>query len=418
MTGNTATSHGRSRGLALAVLCASTLMIILDGTIVTVALPSIQRDLRFSPPDLTWVMSAYMIAFGGLLLLAGRAGDLFGHKRVFLAGLAVFTAASLACGLSASAGLLIAARFVQGIGGALVSAVSLGMIVRLYPGRRERAKAIGAFSFVGAAGASAGLVIGGVLTEATSWHWIFFVNVPIGAAAAAAAAALLTGDRAPARAAGADALGAVLATAGLMTGIDAIVETARYGWVSAHTLGFAAAAAGLLTGFAVRQAKAAAPLLPLRIFAARNVTGANLAQVLVIAAAFGFQVLVTLYLRRVLGYGPAAAGLGLLPTAALIGAVSLGFSARLATRFGERPVLLTGLTLIAAALALLTQVPVHGSYALRSACRARHKATQESPPACSTPRSRRAPRSGWRCCPRLPPHVPVTSNPSRTSRRR
>ncbi len=352
----------RSRGLALALLCAATLMIILDGTIVTVALPSIQRDLRFSPADLTWVMNAYMIAFGSLLLLAGRLGDLIGRKRMFLSGLAVFTLASLACGLSAGPQMLIAARFVQGAGGAMVSAVSLGMIVTLYSEPRERAKAIGSYSFVGAAGASIGLVLGGVLTEAVNWHWIFFVNVPIGVLVGTPALSLLERDRGIGLRAGADGLGAFLVTAGLMLGVYAIVETTRYGWGSAHTLGFAAAAAGLVGAFILRQARAAAPLLPLRVFSSRNVSGANLAQVLVIAAAFGFQILITLYMQRVLGYGAAAAGLALFPAAALIGTVSLGLSARLGARFGERAILLTGLMLIVLGLVLLTRTPVHGAY--------------------------------------------------------
>ena len=350
------------RQLALWLLCAASLMIILDGTIVTVALPSIQRDLGVSAANLSWVMNGYLIAFGSLLLLAGRLGDLAGRKRMFLSGLAVFTAASLLCGLSTGPAMLIAARFAQGIGGAMVAAVSLGMIVTLFPEPREQAKAIGAFSFVGAAGASIGLVLGGVLTETIGWHWIFFVNVPIGVLASLSAARVLAADRGTGLRGGADWLGALAVTAGLMLGVYAIVGTARYGWNSAHTLLAAAAAVALLVAFVIRQAKARTPLLPLRIFSARNVTGANLAQLLVIAAAFGFQVTITLYMQRVLGYGAAASGLGLLPTAAVIGTVSLGFSARIAARFGQRAMLSAGLVLIAAALAILTQVPVHASY--------------------------------------------------------
>jgi MFS family permease len=322
----------RSRGLALTVLCAATLMIILDGTIVTVALPAIQHDLGFAPASLSWVMNAYLIPFGGLLLLAGRLGDLAGRKRVFLAGLALFTAASLACGLSASPALLVGSRFVQGAGAALVSSVSLGMIATLYPEPPGRARAIAAYSFVGAAGASIGLILGGVLTQTLSWHWIFFVNLPIGVAAGLPALRLLPADRGAGRSGGTDGLGAVLVTAGLMLAVYAIVQTDRYGATSPHTLGAGGAALALLAGFVLREATAAAPLLPLRIFAFRGVSGANLAQAPVIAAAFGFQVLITLYMQRVLGYGPAAAGLGLVPTAVLIGAVSLGLSARLGGR--------------------------------------------------------------------------------------
>ena len=356
-----------SRGLALAVLCAATLMVILDGTIVTVALPSIQRDLHFSAPSLTWVMNAYMLAFGGLLLLAGRLGDLIGRRRMFLSGLVVFTAASLACGLAAGPQFLVAARLVQGAGAAMVSAVSLGMIVGLYTEQRDRVRALAAFSFVGAAGASIGLVLGGVLTQAISWHWIFFVNLPIGAAAIACGLRLLPADRATGAglAEGADALGAALVTAGLMAGSYALVGTAQDGWGSARTLGFAATAVVLLGAFVVRQATAARPLLRLTVFRSRAVSGANLAQALVIAAAFGFQVLIALYLQRVLGYTPAEAGLGILPAALVIGAVSLGLAARLAARFGERAVLLAGLALVVAALVLLTQVPVTGGYGAR-----------------------------------------------------
>jgi EmrB/QacA subfamily drug resistance transporter len=356
-----AIGSGRRR-LALALLCGASLMIILDGTIVTVALPSIQRDLGFSVTGLSWVMNAYLVAFGSLLLLAGRLGDLSGRKRMFLSGLAVFTTASLLCGLSAGPAMLIATRFMQGIGGAMVSAVSLGMIVTLFPEPREQAKAIGAFSFVGAAGASIGLVLGGVLTQAVGWHWIFFVNVPIGVLVFLLAFRVLAADRGPGLRAGADWLGAALATAGLMLGVYAIAGTSQYGWGSARTLAPAALAVLLLATFVARQATARVPLLPLRIFSVRNVAGANLAQLLVIAAAFGFQVIITLYMQRVLGDSAAASGLGLLPAAAVIGIVSLGFSARIAARIGQRAMLLAGLLLVAAALTMLARVPAHGSY--------------------------------------------------------
>jgi EmrB/QacA subfamily drug resistance transporter len=350
------------RRLALWLLCAASLMIILDGTIVTVALPSIQRGLGFSAGSLSWVLNVYLIAFGSLLLLAGRLGDLIGRKRMFLSGLAVFTMASLLCGLSTGPAMLIAARFAQGIGGAMASAVSLGMIVTLFPEPREQATAIGAFSFVGAAGASIGLVLGGVLTQAVGWQVIFFVNVPIGILAVLLAARMLEADGGTGLAGGADWLGAVLVTAGLMAGVYAIAGATQYGWGSARALVAGALAVTLLAAFVIRQATARTPLLPLRIFSARNVTGANLAQLLVIAGAFGFQVTITLYMQRVLGYGPAASGLGLLPVAAVIGTVSLGLSGRIAARFGPRAMLLAGLVLIAAALTLLAAVPAHGSY--------------------------------------------------------
>jgi EmrB/QacA subfamily drug resistance transporter len=338
------------------------LMIILDGSIVTVALPAIQRDLELSPASLTWIVNSYLIAFGGLLLLAGRLGDLLGRKRMFVAGLAVFTVASLLCGISTSQDMLIAMRFVQGAGGAMASAVSLGMIVTNFPEPRERATAIGAFSFVGAAGASIGSVLGGILTQAVSWHWIFFINLPIGAAAALLAVRVLEPDEGLGLRAGADALGAVLVTAGLMLGVYTIVETSRYGWTSARTLGLAAITVVLLAGFVVRQATAAAPLLPLRTFRSRNVSGANVVQVLMVSALFGFQILIALYLQNVSGYGAAETGLAMLPAAVTIAVVSLGFSARLIGRFGERRVLLAGIALLVPALGLLIRLPAHAGY--------------------------------------------------------
>jgi EmrB/QacA subfamily drug resistance transporter len=351
-----------SRTAALAVLCAGMLMIILDGNIVTVALPAIQADLRLSPSGLTWVLNAYLVAFGGLLLLAGRLGDLIGRRRMFVAGLAVFTAASLLCGLATGQNMLVAMRFLQGAGGAMASAVSLGMIVTHFPGPAGRARAIGAFSFVGAAGASIGSVLGGVLTEAVSWHWIFFVNLPIGTAAALLAVRVLDRDEGLGLRAGADTLGAVLVTGGLMLGVYTIVQTDRFGWTSARTLGCAALALGLLAGFAVRQATAGAPLLPLRVFRSRDVTGANLVQVLMVSALFGFQILIALYLENVRGYGAAKTGLAMLPAAATIAVVSLGLSARLIGRFGERRVLLAGLALLVAAIGLLTRLPADAVY--------------------------------------------------------
>jgi EmrB/QacA subfamily drug resistance transporter len=348
--------------LALVVLCTGSLMIILDQTIVTVALSAIQRDLGFGQSDLAWVVNAYVIPFGGLLLLAGRLGDLVGRKRVLVAGLVLFTAASAVCGLATSAPALVAARFVQGIGGAVTSAVILGMIVAMFPAPRDRARAIGVYSFVGSAGASLGFFAGGLLTQGISWHWIFFVNVPIGVVTAVLAGRLFPPERGTGLRAGADSAGGVLVTAGLMVGVYAIVEAARYGWGSAHTLGFGALAVLMLAGFVLRQATARRPLLPLRVLRSRNVAGGNLAQALMVAAAIGFQFLISLYLQRVLGYGPIEAGVAVVPTALVIGIVSLGFSARLNTRFGARPVLVVGLVLIAAALALLTRLPVGGGY--------------------------------------------------------
>ncbi|WP_269453206.1 MFS transporter [Yinghuangia sp. ASG 101] len=352
------------RSYALTLLCAGMLMVILDGTIVTVALPAIGDDLGFSSADLAWVMNIYMIAFGGLLLLAGRLGDIFGRKRMFLAGIAVFTAASLLCGVAASPEMLLVARFVQGAGGAKASAVSLGMIVTLYPEPAEQGKAIGAFSFIGAAGASLGLVLGGVLTEAASWHWIFLVNLPIGAVTLLLATRVLAADTPTGPRGKADVVGAALVTAGLMLLVYAVVKAESYGWGAAKTWALVAGAFALLAGFAVRQARAATPLLPLRTFRSRKVTGANLIQILTIAAMFGFQVLVVLYMQHVLGYGSAKSGWAMLPTAAAIGAVSLGVSARLIARFGPRNVLVAGLLALTAGMLYLVRVPVDGSYAV------------------------------------------------------
>jgi EmrB/QacA subfamily drug resistance transporter len=352
----------RSRWLALVVLCAGMLMIILDATIVNVALPSIQDDLGFSQSSLAWVVNVYLIAFGGVLLLAGRLGDLLGRRRIFLVGLTIFTAASLLCGVSSSQEMLIGSRFLQGLGGALTSSVILGMIVTMFPEPRERAKAIGVYSFVASAGASIGLLAGGVLTEGINWHWIFIVNVPIGIATGALSLRLLAPERGLGLGHGADVLGALLVTGALMLGVYTIVEAADYGWGSLHTIGLGAVALALLAGFVLRQARAGNPLLPLRVFRSRNVSGANVIQLLMVAGLFGMFFLGSLYMERVLGYGAIDIGLAFLPVSLGIGILSLGFSARLGMRFGQRPVLLVGLVGIAAGLLLFSAVPVDGDY--------------------------------------------------------
>ncbi|MFE5511821.1 MFS transporter [Streptomyces sp. NPDC056529] len=359
----TPTPAAPSRRLALGVLAAGLLMTILDGSIVTVAMPAIQSDLGFTPAGLSWVVNAYLIAFGALLLLAGRLGDLIGRRKTFLAGTALFTAASLLAGAADSPGVLVAARFLQGAGSAMASAVGLGILVTLFTEERERARAIAVFSFTGAAGASLGQVLGGVLTDALAWNWIFLINLPIGVATLLTALRALPADRGLGLRAGADVSGALLVTSGLTAGIYAVVTIEEYGAGSAHTLGFGALSAALLAGFLVRQAKAAHPLMPLRILRSRSVAGANAVQMLMVAALFSFQILVALYLQKVLGYGASATGFAMLPAALVIGAVSLGASARLIARFGERNVLLTGIVLLVGVLGLLTRVPVHASYA-------------------------------------------------------
>ena len=353
----------RSRWIALYVLCTGVLMIVLDATVVNVALPQIQGDLGFSQSSLAWVVNAYLIAFGGLLLLAGRLGDLISRRGVFLAGLGVFTLASLACGLAQSQEVLIAARFVQGIGGAMTAAVVLGMIVTMFPEPREQAKAIGVYAFVASAGGSVGLLAGGVLTQGINWHWIFFINIPIGIATAVFSLRLLEHDRGLGFGKGADIPGAALITSSLMLGVYTIVKpAAELGWGAGQTLALGAGSLALLVAFIVREATAANPLVPLRIFRSRNVSGANAIQALTIAGMFGMFFLGVLYLQEVLGYDALETGLAFLPTTLVMGTLSVRYSERLITRFGARRTLLPGLVMIAAGLALFAQVPVDGRY--------------------------------------------------------
>ena len=353
--------NDRSRWIALVVLCTGMLMIVLDMTIVNVALPSIQADLGFTQAGLAWVVNAYLIAFAGLLLLAGRLGDLAGRRDVFLTGLAVFTAASLVCGFAVNQEMLIAARFAQGTGGALTSAVILGMIVTMFPGPREQAQAIGVFAFVASAGAAVGLLAGGILTQVLNWHWIFFVNLPVGAITAICAVRVIGRDRGAGLRAGMDVPGALLITAAMMLAVFTIVDpAAQQGWLAPKTLGLAAASLVLLGAFIARQRTARHPLMPLRIFASRNVTGANLVQVLGTAGMFGMFFLGSLYLRQVQGYDPLQIGLAFLPVAVVMGALSVRYTDRLVMRFGARTLLFPGLGLIAAGLALFALAPAHG----------------------------------------------------------
>jgi EmrB/QacA subfamily drug resistance transporter len=352
-----------TRWLALLVLCAGMLMIVLDATIVNVALPSIQRDLGFAQSSLAWVVNAYLIAFGGILLLAGRLGDLVGRRRVFLAGIAVFTGASLACGLSVGQEMLVAARFIQGVGGAMTSAVILGMVVTIFSEPRERARAIGIYSFVAAAGGSIGLLAGGLLTSALNWHWIFFVNVPIGIATAFFAVRLLESGRGIGLGRGADVLGAFLVTAGLLLGVYTIIRTTDFGWASAHTLGFGAAAIAFLIAFVVRESRTSNPLIPLGIFRSRNLSGANSVLALIFAALFGMFFLGSLYFQRVLGFDPLGIGLAFLPFSLAIAILSFA-SGPLITRFGARAVLLPSLVSMAIGLVFFARLPVEADYLL------------------------------------------------------
>ena len=356
-------TEDRKRWLALYVLCLGMLMIVLDATIVNVALPSIQDDLGFTQSDLAWVVNAYLIAFGGLLLLAGRLGDLVGQRRVFFTGLAIFTSASLVCALAQSQGLLVGARFVQGVGGALTSAVILGMVVTMFPEPREQAKAIGIYTFVAVAGGSIGLLVGGALTQAINWHWIFFVNLPIGAITALFALRLVEERPGIGLGHGADLPGAVLLTGGLMLLVYAIVGAAEHGWGSVQTIGLAALSVLLLAAFIVRQARIANPLMPLRLFRSRNVSGANAVQALMVVGMYGMFFLGALYMQRILGYDALEVGLAFLPTTLVMGAMSLNVSARLNVRYGPKATLVPSMVAIAVGLALFAQTPVDANYA-------------------------------------------------------
>jgi EmrB/QacA subfamily drug resistance transporter len=359
----TAPEDDRARWIALIVLCVGMLMIVLDTTVVNVALPSIQTDLGFTSSSLAWVVNAYLIAFGGLLLLAGRLGDLISRRDVFLAGLAVFTVSSIVCGVAQSEAMLVIARFIQGVGGAMTSAVILGMIVTMFPKPAEQAKAIGVFAFVASGGGTVGLLAGGILTDAINWHWIFFINVPIGIVTAVLAVRLLPRDKGAGFTGGTDVAGAVLITSALMLLVYTMVKpAAEDGWGSTTTLGFGAVAIALLAAFVAREATAAQPLVPLRIFRSRNISGSNLVQILSVAGMFGMFFMGTLYLQRVLKYDPLEIGLAFLPATLTMGGLSLGFADKLIMRFGARNVLIPGLVAISGGLAWFTQISADGSY--------------------------------------------------------
>jgi EmrB/QacA subfamily drug resistance transporter len=353
----------RARWLALYVLCTGMLMIVLDVTIVNVALPTIQDDLGFSNSGLAWVVNAYLIAFAGLLLLSGRLGDLLGRRRVLLGGLTVFTAASLACGAAQTQTELVAARFLQGIGGALASAVILGMIITLFPEPADQAKALGVYGFVASAGGAVGLLAGGILTRTISWHWIFFVNVPIGVVTAWLVTRLVPDDEGIGLRNGADVPGAVLITGALMTAVYTTVSpVAEKGFGSSSAQVGLALSVALLLGFVWRQATAARPLIPLGLFRSRITVGANIVQVLTVAGMFGMFFLCTLYAQRVLGWNALQIGLAFLPVTVLMGFISLRVSDRAVARFGAQQTLVVGTLMAAVGMALFVFAPVHGVY--------------------------------------------------------
>jgi EmrB/QacA subfamily drug resistance transporter len=356
------TMDARRRWLALIVLCLGDLMIVLDTTIVNVALPSIREDLGFSQTSLAWVVNAYLLTFGGFLLLGGRLGDYFGHRRMFLIGITLFTLASVACGLATTQGLLVGARAVQGLGGAVVSAVALSLIMNLFTEPGERAKAMGVFGFVLAGGGTIGVLLGGILTDTLNWHWIFLVNVPIGIAVFALSLRLLPAERGPAATGRLDVAGAVAITGSLMLAVYAIVNGNDTGWTSAQTVGLLAGAVALLALFIGLEARVQSPLVPLGLFKLRNLATANGVGVLWAAAMFAWFFLSSLYLQLVLGYSPLEVGLAFLPANLIMGAFSVGLSAKLVMRFGIRAPLVTGLALAAVGLVLFARAPVDGNF--------------------------------------------------------
>jgi EmrB/QacA subfamily drug resistance transporter len=358
------TLDGRTRWLALYVLCLGDLMIVLDGTIVNVALPSIRDDLGFSQTSLAWVVNAYLLTFGGFLLLGGRLGDLFGHRRLFLIGIALFTLASLACGIAGSQEFLVGARAVQGVGGAIVSAVALSLLMTMFTETADRAKAMGVFGFVLSGGGVAGVLLGGILTDLLDWHWIFLVNLPVGILVFALSLRLLPAVRGPAAGGRVDVAGAITVTTSLILAVYAIVNGNQEGWTSARTLGLLGASAVLMAVFLTIEARISSPLMPLGLFRNRNVSAANVVGVLMAAGMFAYFFFSALYLQLVLEYSPLEVGLAYLPGTVIWGASSFLLSDRLVMRYGIRKPLLTGLVLMGIALVLLARTPVDGNWAI------------------------------------------------------
>ena len=355
-------SDERRRWATLIVVCFAQLMIVLDVTIVNVALPSIQHDLGFSQANLTWVVNAFLVTFGSLLLLAGRLGDLLGRRRVFLAGLVVFTLASLLCGVAPSQGALIAARLLQGVGAAAQASVILAIIVTEFPEAAERARAMGAYVFVSVAGGSLGLLAGGLLTEALSWHWVFFVNLPVGIATFAAGRAIMRADRGRGLEHRVDWLGSLLVTVSLAGAIYAIVEATTHGWASPHVLGVGVLAAVLMAAFVALEARIEHPIMPLRILRSRGLVNASLVRGLLVTGMYSTFFLGTLYLEHVRHYSALQTGAAFLPWTLTVAVLSQGVTARLVARFGALRVLTAGMTSAAAGLLLFATVGQDTAY--------------------------------------------------------
>jgi EmrB/QacA subfamily drug resistance transporter len=354
----------RARWLALYVLCLGSLMIVLDSSIVNVALPSVRADLGFSAATLAWVVNAYTLTFGGFLLLAGRVGDLAGNRRVFLAGVTAFTAASLLCGLARSAAWLVVGRGVQGLAGAVVSAIALSLTMGLFTTPADRAKAMGVFGFVMSSGGAIGVLLGGVLTGLLSWHWIFLVNLPVGIAVVGLSRRLLPPDGERVRGRRLDVAGAVTVTGALVLATSAVLGTASAGWTSARTLWQLAAAALLLVTFVVIEQRVSEPLVRFALLKSRNLIVANTCGVLWAGSMFAWFFFSALYLQQVLSYDALQVGLAFVPACVIMGVLSLKASDRLVLRFGVRRTFVAGLSLAALSLLLFARAPMHGHYAV------------------------------------------------------
>jgi EmrB/QacA subfamily drug resistance transporter len=355
-------STDRRRWVALVVVCLAMLMNALDSSIVNVALPSIQKSLHFTSSNLTWVVDAYLIAFGSFLLLAGRLGDLLGRKKVFLSGVALFTVSSLLCSLAPSQGMLIAARFAQGLGGAVSTSVIVAIIVTEFTGAAERAKAMSAYMFVAVGGGSIGLLVGGVLTQAVNWHWIFMINVPIGLLTLLLGSLLIKENAGLGVRHGLDVTGSLLMTTSLVTGIYAIVKASAYGWTSSHTLTFGGLALALMALFVFVESRVAQPIVPMRILRLRSLSASSIVRGLTFSAMFSVFFFGALYLERVLGYGPLKTGVAFLPMTLVMAAMSLGLTSRLLLRFGPMKLLVPGMSAVVLGLLLLTRTSEHASY--------------------------------------------------------